>query len=172
MIDQAKQFATECHEGQRCKYIDEPYIAHPERVVENYYKYSSYKTLSDKHFHRNAVCAAWLHDVVEDCNVHINEIYNMFPVSVGVFVEGLTHVFTKEAFPDLNRTERKRRENIRLSYMCDDIKLLKMCDRLDNVIGVGAGPEDFAELYKKETLDLLAHICVNDVLAEQIKKCC
>ena len=61
----AKKFATHAHGDQKRKYTLEPYIAHPAAVVE----------LVRGVPHTEAMlCAAWLHDVVEDTPVTIDEV--------------------------------------------------------------------------------------------------
>ncbi len=62
-IASAEEWATELHEGQFRKYTSEPYIVHPRAVA---------RLVADHGGSPDMVAAAWLHDVVEDCNVTID----------------------------------------------------------------------------------------------------
>jgi (p)ppGpp synthase/HD superfamily hydrolase len=93
--NRARQFATEAHLGQVRKYTGEPYITHPAAVV------ALVKTVRHT---PEMVCAAWLHDVVEDCGVPLQEITSRFGHKVADLVEQLTDVSKPS---DGNRSKRK-----------------------------------------------------------------
>lgn len=59
LLEVAREFATKAHEGQKRKGLDAPYIVHPIRVAHH----AALAGLSEE-----AVAAAYLHDVVEDCS--------------------------------------------------------------------------------------------------------
>lgn len=64
----AARFARDAHKGQSRKYTGRPYIVHPMNVavlVKNHYTGPHYD---------EAIAAAWLHDVVEDCGVKLRTI--------------------------------------------------------------------------------------------------
>lgn len=65
MIDKAISFATLKHEGQRDK-AGLPFILHPMRVMQNIYDMGE-----------EYACAAILHDVLEDCDVKTQELFDL-----------------------------------------------------------------------------------------------
>lgn len=78
IITKALLFARKAHEGQKRKITGEDYINHPIRVAEIYTQVKESK-------HIDQICAAILiHDVVEDCEITIEEIEREF----GPFVAG------------------------------------------------------------------------------------
>lgn len=58
-VKKAREFAIKAHEGQKRKFTFAPYIVHPASVAQ--------KVLMSPYADENMVCAAWLHDIVEDC---------------------------------------------------------------------------------------------------------
>ena len=84
MIAKAEEFAREKHAGQYRKppMEDVPYIEHPKAIV---------KKLEDVGVADDAILsAAWLHDVVEDCNVNLDEIKQKFGSDIADLVNILT----------------------------------------------------------------------------------
>lgn len=125
---QAVQFATKAHAGQKRKYIDEAYIHHPLRVMNWVLIHPSIPGNREV-----AAMAAVLHDVVEDCDVTLQEIRDLFGADVALIVDGLTNVFIKADFPGLNRKARKWSEAARLGECCPEVKIIKMFDLIDNL---------------------------------------
>ncbi|MFZ2526639.1 MAG: HD domain-containing protein [Rhodococcus sp. (in: high G+C Gram-positive bacteria)] len=77
IADLAEQIATTAHHGQVDK-AGRPYITHPARVAA--------RVAGDDY----AVAAAWLHDVVEDTEVTLADLEQLFPPEVTAAVEALT----------------------------------------------------------------------------------
>ena len=71
-------FATEAHRGQVNKFNGEPYILHPLEVM------SKFCDLDLK-------IVAVLHDVVEDTEATLNDIWNEFGKEIGEAVDAITH---------------------------------------------------------------------------------
>lgn len=148
----AAHFAAEKHKGQKRKYTSEDYIHHPLRVMNRvliYPKIPGSRTA--------AAMAAVLHDVVEDCGVPLREIRDQFGADVELLVEGLTNVFTKANYPELNRAKRQALEANRLGSCRDEIRIIKMFDRIDNLQSFFPLQEEmlgFARVYVKESEDL------------------
>lgn len=109
----ARAFATKAHEGQVRKDGVTPYITHPEAVVA---------LLRDEVGvdDQEVLAAAWLHDVVEDCDYGLDDIRNEFGPRVAAYVGGLTKFRPKEDYLDSFRT---------LSY---EVKLIKLADVVHN----------------------------------------
>lgn len=125
IVAEAAAFAHKAHATQTRKRSLTPYIEHPRRVADAVTGLS-YST-------PEMVAAAWLHDVVEDTPITLAFIEARFGRKVAEYVGWLTNRFTKEAFPELNRAQRKHLEAVRLSYAPREVKVIKMFDRIDNL---------------------------------------
>lgn len=79
----AKAVATKAHEGQTDK-AGAPYIGHPERVVSHVSKYADTDTLE------SARVVAWLHDVVEDTTVTLDDLRQQFPEAIVCAIDAIT----------------------------------------------------------------------------------
>ena len=125
----------------------EPYINHPIRVAEIVANYIGQFT-SDTELICDVLCAAYLHDTVEDTGVTITEIGLMFGTRVADLVQELTNKAASFA-------ERKRALLVKAERMTDFARLIKMADRLDNVSDFESTGPDFAKRYSGETVALL-----------------
>ena len=67
LVEHAAQMSKTWHEGQVDK-AGQAYWTHPARVAQNFQSWPGFPELSDKDKER-ALCAAYLHDVLEDCDV-------------------------------------------------------------------------------------------------------
>ena len=104
----AKAYAERKHDSvvHRRKYTGEPYITHPAAVVE----------LVRSVPHTEAMlCAAWLHDTVEDTPATLDDIRAVFGDEVAVLVEMLTDVSRPE---DGVRAERRAARRIFCGIAC------------------------------------------------------
>lgn len=145
-IQRAREFATEAHKTQFRKYSGCPYITHPSRVAERV------KTL--KEATENMVIAAYLHDVIEDCDVDHYIIETKFGYDVLTLILELTNKYTKLDFPELNRKARNALEYIRIKEISREAKIIKLVDRIDN-LGEFPIDEGFLRRYLSESKDLL-----------------
>jgi (p)ppGpp synthase/HD superfamily hydrolase len=103
-----------------------------------------------------AVCAAWLHDVLEDCPQVQKCHWDTFPPDVYDLVVELTN--PSKQHPKLPRAERKKmdREHIaKASYWARAIKLL---DRIDNLQEMSEADDTFVAIYCQESLLLSSAI--------------
>ena len=80
VIEHAHELAVKAHEGQM-RESGEPYIIHPENVA---------LILAQMGMDAETVCAALLHDVVEDTEISEAEIVEQFGSTVGEIVKGVT----------------------------------------------------------------------------------
>lgn len=141
MEKEALAFASRAHGDQKRKYTQEPYIEHSKRVAE------LVRTVP----HNEAmICAAYLHDVVEDTPVSREEIERNFGKEVAKLVHELTDEFIKEDYPDLNRKARKKRETKRQSGMSPEAKTIKLADVIDNTRDIIRNDKNFARKYVPE----------------------
>lgn len=126
-IKYARQFAVEKHKGQYRKFGRRSnrrrYIYHPAQVVK-YLKTKGY-------FDGDLLSAAWLHDVVEDCDVTVESLNNIF----GKDVAHLVYFVTKPNV-DKRKTSRLERWDKYLKHYSKGTKkskILKLADRVCNL---------------------------------------
>lgn len=146
MITKAKEFAKMAHMSinQRRKYTNEEYHLHPYAVADILLEHSKPSTAM--------VCAAHLHDVVEDTPFTFQDIFEIFGLEVAELVYDLTNCTTKE---DGNRAQRKEIELERLSKISPKAMMIKMADIFDNVSSIAKYDKDFAKVYIKEKQAIL-----------------
>lgn len=138
MEEEAFAFAEEAHEGQQRRYKNEPYIEHPKRVA---------KIVKTVPHTPQMVCAAYLHDVVEDTPVSLQDIENKFGKTVAKLVEELTDEYEKEKYPHLNRKKRKQKETQRQTTISNEAKTIKLADVIDNTPDIFENDPGFARRY-------------------------
>lgn len=148
--NKALNFARNAHNGQFRKYSNSPYIVHPVSVAD-------FIGLNYKQQDTNLICAALLHDVVEDCGVTIEELQQEFNEDIANLVFWVTK---KSKTSDGNRATRKRIDHEFLARAPDRAQTLKLCDRYCNLNDTlfDDSPVDFAEMYLRETQDLLNYM--------------
>jgi len=149
-IIKAAQFAREAHQGQTRKWGHShiPYIVHPMRVAGLVAVHPDAE--------EDMVIAAWLHDVVEDTPVTGLEVRERFGPEVAKLVEWMTNI--SKGYPSLRRAKRKKMDREHLVRAPWAVKLVKLCDRIDNLQEMHDDPEkpdDFVKLYCGESLLLL-----------------
>lgn len=83
------------------------------------------------------IVAAWLHDIVEDTDVTLEQVGQMFGPTVAALVDGLTD---PPHFAPLPLDQRKPMQAERLKTKSNDIKRIKICDQLSNVLRVVYDP--------------------------------
>lgn len=147
-IEKAYRLAEKAHEGQNRR-SGEPYITHPVSVAA---------LLVDLGLDTESLCAALLHDVVEDTEVSLGELRAQFGEDVTNLVDGVTKL-TKITFSSV---EEQQAENLRkmLLAMSQDIRvmLIKLCDRLHNMRTMDAQPEQKRRDKALETMEVYAPI--------------
>ena len=132
--------------GQKRKYSGEPYEHHLLEVANLVQAHGGDCAQID---------SAWLHDVVEDTPVTIEEIGNAFGHDVAGLVLELTDVFTKAAYPALNMARRKRLEAQRLGRISHRAQSIKYADFISNGRSILALDRNFGEVYLGEVRDAL-----------------
>jgi len=161
ILDQIIAFTDHAHGDQLRKYSPERYIVHPVRVMETCRKYTD---------NVKVLAAAILHDVLEDTPVTKEEIRNFLngimkpdqtdkTISI---VEELTDVYIKSTYPNLNRRERKNKELERLKKISPEAQTIKYADILDNCIGIAECDPEFAQVYLRESRNILEHLTKGD----------
>ncbi len=156
MLNKAIQFAKKAHEGQTRKFSGEPFYNHVDRVLRTVMAHTDNQDLQ---------CGAILHDVIEDCNIQSEQLEYEFNLVVAAIVTELTNIYTKKAYPNLARKERKLQEMIRIGKISSSSKLIKLADRIDNVEDFKRSGQD-CEYYLKETRQLLEVLTGVDYILE------
>lgn len=149
LILKAAALARKAHEGQKRKYGGFPYIIHPARVAG---RVGILPDAKDE-----MVAAAYLHDVLEDTAVTLQELENAFGRQVAYYVNWMTNA-SKER--DLPRAERKRMDRERLREAPFQVKQIKLLDRIDNLSEMSNAPTEFVKLYVEESLLLAEELVV------------
>jgi (p)ppGpp synthase/HD superfamily hydrolase len=134
IVRKAYEFALEMHEGQTRK-TGEPYIMHPLRVA---------RFVADWGFESDVICAALLHDCVEDCNTSLDDITRLFGTSVSIIVDAVTSLDKElENATNLTKEEIDRLSDIKLKEkMTEKALFVKAADRLDNLNTIDTFPEE------------------------------
>jgi len=112
LIKKAQKFATQAHKGQFRKDGKTPYIKHPEAVV-NLLKQIGINN-------QDILSAAWLHDVIEDTSITLEQIQKEFNSNITRIVAALTR--------DVNR----KKYNERIKNADFSIKIIKLADIIHN----------------------------------------
>jgi|TARA_R110002060_G_scaffold30969_4_gene41574 (p)ppGpp synthase/HD superfamily hydrolase len=135
--EKAKVYATHKHSGQI--HGTRPFTTHLAEVVGVLHEFGY---LDD-----NLTAAAWLHDVVEDTPVVIEEIYSEFGDRIGDLVDALTDGEGK------TRMEKKQKPYATIPNVSGAV-IVKLADRIANVRHTIAdenpGAERYYETYKRE----------------------
>ena len=145
---EAYEFGAAAHQGQTRK-SGEPYITHPVAVAQE---------LGEMHLDSEAICAAILHDVVEDTEASLEQIREQFGEEVALIVDGVSKL---DQIQFRSRAEAQA-ESFRkmMLAMIEDIRviLVKLSDRLHNMQTLGAMPAAKKKRIARETLDIYAPI--------------
>ena len=146
-IEKAFSIADEAHKEQRRR-SGEPYIIHPLAVAV---------ILADMGMDTDSICAALLHDVVEDTPTTAKEIREAFGEDVELLVEGVTKL---GQIPFAASKEEEQSENIRKMFlaMSRDIRviIIKLADRVHNMRTLKFMPEEKQRYKARETLEIYA----------------
>ncbi len=147
-IMRAYDLADAAHKGQM-RSSGDAYITHPLSVAS---------ILLDYCMDADTICAALLHDVVEDTDISLDELRKKFGEDVALMVDGVTKI----GQVPLNTKEEQQAENIRkiLMAMSKDIRviIIKLADRLHNMRTLGARPPHKQLKTSLETMNFYAPI--------------
>jgi (p)ppGpp synthase/HD superfamily hydrolase len=157
LIEQAQNLAHEAHDSinQKRKYNGRPYWVHTDEVASIVQRTPGAT--------ESMVIAAHLHDVLEDV-FPVNPKYSaglikdMFGFQAVTLVIMLTDMYTKQAYPKLNRAQRHAKENERLGAIFPNAKTVKLADLISNTKSIVAEDPDFARVYLREKLALLPYL--------------
>ena len=146
LIMKAYNLANEKHKNQK-RSSGEPYIIHPLNVAY---------ILAGIGLDESTLCAALLHDVLEDTDLTNKDLSEMFGEEIAQMVEGVTKLSTIQ----FATVEEKQVENYRRMFLAmgKDIRviLIKLADRLHNMRTLKYLTRERQIANAKETLDLYA----------------
>ncbi len=134
----ALAFATEAHKGQVRKYTGAPYIHHPIEVADLVRRVSHTVEM---------VCAAYLHDVVEDTSRTLSDVRLAFGDEVARIVSELTDVSTPA---DGTRAQRKAIDLAHIAAASAEAQTVKLADLISNTCSVAEHDMSFARVYIPE----------------------
>ncbi len=158
-VQKAFEFANQAHKNVRRR-SGEPYIIHPIEVAKI--------VVSEIGLGCKSICAALLHDVVEDTSYSVEDIRNLFGDKIASLVDGLTKIKTvldnEDRKGEAISTESLQAENFKriLLTLNDDVRvvLIKLADRLHNCRTIEYMPEHKRDKILSETMFIfipLAH---------------
>lgn len=153
VIRRACLFAQQAHAGQK-RASGEPYVNHVLAVAA---------ILAQLRLDHETIAAAILHDVVEDTNLSIHDLEQVFGATVARLVDGVTKMdIIQELQPshDDARKEHAHAESLRkmLLAMAEDVRvvLIKLADRLHNMRTLQSLPAQKQQRIARETMEIFA----------------
>ena len=158
-VRKAFDFANQAHKNVRRR-SGEPYMLHPIAVARI--------VVTEIGLGCKSICAALLHDVVEDTSYTVEDIRNLFGDKIATLVDGLTKIKTvldnEDRKGEAASTESLQAENFKriLLTLNDDVRvvLIKLADRLHNCRTIEYMPEHKRDKILSETMFIfipLAH---------------
>ena len=145
-IMKAYVFSAKVHAGQLRK-SGQPYLSHPLAVAAH---------LTQLRLDVASICAALLHDAVEDTSTTLEDIESLLGPEVSHLVDGVTKITSLDA----TARSKSQAETLRkmILAMATDIRvlLIKLADRLHNMKTLGFLPESKQKRIAQETRDIYA----------------
>lgn len=147
LIEKAFNFAREAHDGV-CRLSGEPYIMHPLAVAQI--------VCGEIGLGSTSICAALLHDVVEDTDYTVEDIRNIFGSKIAQIVDGVTKI-SGGIFGSQASAQAETFKKLLLT-MSEDIRviLIKISDRLHNMRTLDSQLPDKQRKIAGETLYIYA----------------
>jgi len=146
-IQKAYVFSAKAHKGQ-VRRSGEPYLSHPLAVAG---------LLAEMHTDVACICAALLHDAVEDTDTTVPDIERLLGHEVAALVDGVTKItqISTTATATAQQAENMRKM---ILAMANDIRvlLIKLADRLHNMRTLGFLSPDRQRDIAQETRDIYA----------------
>jgi len=148
LVQEAYETANAAHRGQR-RLSGEPYITHPVAVAG---------ILADLHLDGQTLCAALLHDVIEDTPTAKDEILGRFGREVANIVDGVSKL-DKVQFKSREEAQAESFRKMILAMVRDiRVIIVKLADRTHNMRTLGSVPGPKRRRIAQETLDIYAPI--------------
>lgn len=144
IVKKAYEYADIMHEGQT-RQSGEPYISHPLNVAY---------ILSEMNADRDTICAALLHDVLEDTKATKEDIADLFNKDIANLVDGVTKI-SKMNFSSKTEQNLANTRKIIIGII-DDVRIIiiKLADRLHNMRTLQYKSEFKQKENSLETMDI------------------
>jgi (p)ppGpp synthase/HD superfamily hydrolase len=140
----AAEIMVKAHGDQKRKYTNEPYAVHPLSVA---------RMVAEHGGTEDMICAALLHDVVEDTSYRDRDVLNVFGANVCSLVMECTEISRPE---DGNREARKAMDRAHFASASPEGQTIKLADLVDNSRTILLHDKDFAKVFFREKQALLA----------------
>ena len=148
LIERAWEFASRAHQGQS-RLSGEPYVSHPLAVAG---------ILAELALDEKTICAALLHDVVEDTPTPLRAVEESFGPEIAELVDGVTKI----SRIDFEATKTRQAENLRRMFlaMARDLRviIIKLADRMHNMRTLKPLPTERRRMVAEETIQIFAPI--------------
>ncbi len=147
-VQEAYELAADAHKGQK-RLTGEAYITHPVAVAG---------ILADLHLDGQTICAALLHDVIEDTPTAKDDILARFGREIAELVDGVSKL-DKVQFKSRKEAQAESFRKMILAMVRDiRVIMVKLADRTHNMRTLGAMPPAKRRRIALETLDIYAPI--------------
>ena len=140
LIEKAEAFAQIKHKGQKRRFEKKPYFVHPQRVAHILKQFKVSTRIEE------LVCAAYLHDTLEDTDTTYKEIATEFNPFIAKLVLELTS--DESGVASLGKSKYLLNKMVSMSNYA---LVLKLADRMDNVNRIHWTSEKFKNKYIAET---------------------
>lgn len=138
LLLQTLAFAAHKHKDQRRKDVESsPYINHPISLANILCNEGQVTDI-------DAICAALLHDTVEDTDTTAGELEQEF----GATISGIVMDVTDDNA--LDKAVRKQRQIEHAAHICDQAKLVKLADKISNLRDVASCPPENWDLERRQ----------------------
>ncbi len=146
LIRGAYEAARQAHEGQKRK-SGEPYFTHPAQVA-----WMLAELVNDP----ATVAAGLLHDTIEDCGITVEALRKEFPEPVAELVDGVTKISSLHFASDRDNQAGSLRKMVLAMARDVRVLLIKLCDRLHNLLTLQHLPPTRQRAIAQSTLDIYA----------------
>lgn len=148
LIKKAYDYAYKKHEGSK-RLTGEDYINHPLNVAY---------IITSNDYDTSTICAALLHDVLEDSDTTKEEIEQEFNKDIAKLVDGVTKI-NRINFDTQDKADFANKRKI-LVALCEDVRviIIKLADRLHNMRTLWIHPQEKQKEKALETLNILTPI--------------
>jgi GTP diphosphokinase / guanosine-3',5'-bis(diphosphate) 3'-diphosphatase len=144
LIERAYTVAARCHAGQ-LRLSGDPYITHPLAVAT---------ILAELGMNHETLCAALLHDTIEDTTYTLEELHRDFGDDIARLVDGVTKL-DKVKYGEAAEAETVRKMVVAMSREIR-VLVIKLADRLHNMRTLRYQPRPKQEQKARETLEIYA----------------